>query len=312
MGRKGEVVSRKISLLPYIREDIYGLDTKSGQFYGWEIQKFEIQKYWKYSMGEGVKVAVIDTGCDLEHDDLIDNLLPGYNFVNEGKSPIDRNCHGTHVAGTVAASDNNLGMVGVAPRAKIIPVKSLDDNGSGDLKSVARGIVWAADNGADIITMSLGSPRSSIVMEKAINHAASKGCIIFCAAGNSGPTTDIMYPARYKNTISIAAIDINLNRTSFSCSGPSLDFLAPGKDILSCVPGNKYAKLSGTSMSNPFAVGCAALALSSVGKKLSREQLIEAFKKTAQSLEEAKYSGKKNYEGYGIIHPITPNHLLNI
>jgi len=306
-----KMLNKTVKLFPYIREDIYGLDTKSGQFYGWEIQKFEVQKCWKYSMGEGVKVAVIDTGCDLEHDDLKSNLLDGINFVENSKPPIDRNCHGTHVAGTVAASDNNLGMVGVAPRAKILPIKALGDDGSGDLKAVCKGIIWAADNDADIITMSLGSTRSSIHMEKAVNYASSKGCLIFCAAGNSGPGVDIMYPAKYKETVSIAAIDMNLSRTSFSCSGESLDFLAPGKDILSCVPGNRYAKLSGTSMSNPFAVGCAALVLSGVGKRISRDLLVKEFSKYSKSLKDPRYSGKRKYEGYGIIHPINPHPLLN-
>jgi subtilisin family serine protease len=303
---------RKVKLFPYIREDVFGLDTKSGQFYGWEIQKFEIQKYWKYSMGQDIKIAVIDTGCDLTHDDLKRNLIDGYNFIEEGQPPMDRNCHGTHVAGTIAASDNNLGMVGVAPKSKIMPIKALGDDGSGSLKAVCKAIIWAADNDADIITMSLGSPMSSIHLDKAVNYAASKGSVMFCAAGNSGPATDIMFPAKYSSTISIAAIDINFNRTSFSCSGPSLDFLAPGKDILSCVPSNRYAKLSGTSMSNPFAVGCASLAMSCAGRRLNRFELVEAFKKTCKSLSNPVWSGNKNYEGYGILYPIEPHHLHNI
>ena len=303
---------RKVKLFPYIREDVFGLDTKSGQFYGWEIQKFEIQKYWKYSMGQDVKIAVIDTGCDLTHDDLKRNLIDGYNFIEEGQPPMDRNCHGTHVAGTIAASDNNLGMVGVAPKSKIMPIKALGDDGSGSLKAVCKAIIWAADNDADIITMSLGSPMNSIHLDKAVNYAASKGSVMFCAAGNSGPATDIMFPAKYRSTISIAAIDIDFNRTSFSCSGPSLDFLAPGKDILSCVPSNRYAKLSGTSMSNPFAVGCASLAMSCAGRRLNRFELVEAFKKTCKSLSNPVWSGNKNYEGYGILYPIEPHHLHNI
>ena len=303
---------RKVKLFPYIREDVFGLDSNTGQFYGWEIQKFEIQKYWKYSMGEGVKIAVIDTGCDLNHDDLKRNLIDGYNFIEEGQAPIDRNCHGTHVAGTIAASDNNLGMVGVAPKAKIIPIKGLGDDGSGSLKGICKGLIWAADNEADIITMSLGSPVNSLHLERAVNYASSKGCVIFCAAGNSGPATDIMYPAKYSSTISIAAIDIDFKRTNFSCSGNTLDFLAPGKDILSCVPNNRYAKLSGTSMSNPFAVGCAALAMSCAGRRLSRFELVSAFQQTCQSLTNPMYSGQKKYEGYGILYPIKPHHLHNI
>ena len=102
----------KCSLLPYIREDVYGLNPNDGQFYGWEINKFDIPSLWRKTKGEGVKVAVIDTGCDLNHHDLKENMLEGKNFVEIGQPPMDRNGHGSHVAGTIAASDNNLGMVG--------------------------------------------------------------------------------------------------------------------------------------------------------------------------------------------------------
>ena len=115
---------RKCGLLPYIREDIYGLSPNDGQFYGWEINKFDIPSLWRKTKGEGIKVAVIDTGCDFNHADLKDNMLQGKNFVEVGQPPMDRNGHGSHVAGTIAASDNSLGMVGVAPKAKIIPIKA--------------------------------------------------------------------------------------------------------------------------------------------------------------------------------------------
>jgi subtilisin family serine protease len=268
-----------ISLLPYIREDIYGLSPSDAQIFGWEIKKFNIENQWKFSKGEGVKVAVIDTGCDLYHDDIKNNILDGKNFVEEGKDPIDRNGHGTHVAGTIAAQNNGLGMVGVAPETKIIPVKALGDDGSGSLDNIIKAIEWSANYGVDFITMSLGSPVAAKPLENVINYAAKKGVIIFCAAGNNGIESDIMYPAKYDNTISIGAIDSNLNRTSFTCSGETLDFLAPGHNILSCVPGNGYAMMSGTSMSNPFAVGCASLLLS-YSKKLGSESIGAMLKNT--------------------------------
>ena len=185
-------------------------------------------------MGEGVKVAVIDTGCDLDHPDLKDNLLDnGYDFINDNDDPSDDNGHGSHVAGTIAASNNGLGMVGVAPKAKILPIKSLAADGSGGLKEIVLGILWAVEMNVDIITMSLGTPYHSKALHDAVKLASSRGILIFCAAGNSGYRDNIMYPARYPETISIAAIDENLNRTDFSCSGNSLDFLAPGHNILS-------------------------------------------------------------------------------
>jgi subtilisin family serine protease len=306
-------IKNNYELLPHLREDVFGLTPESAQILGWEIKKFNIPDLWKHSTGEGVKVAVVDTGCDLNHPDIKNNLIQGKNFIDQNKEPIDLNGHGTHCAGTIAAENNGLGMVGVAPKAKIMPVKVLNDKGKGSEKSIVDGIIWAADNDADIISMSLGSPVSSNKLENAIKYAASKGCIIFCAAGNDGESVDIMYPAKLDNTIAIGAINKNLERTSFTCSGETLDFLAPGHDILSCVPGGGYALMSGTSMSTPFAVGCAALLLSHARKiKYSAmdsmlkntTDYINVFKKRAKSLTDPRYAGIKKYEGYGILYPI--------
>lgn len=299
---------RKYSLLPFIRKDIESLSTDVLQIYGWEIKKFDISKHWSISSGENINIAVIDTGCDLTHKDLKPNLLDGKNFVNRLKSPKDGNGHGTHVAGTIAAINNDIGIVGVAPNAKIIPIKSLDDNGSGNIKDIINGIIWAADQKVDFITMSLGSPYPSKDLEQAIDYARKNGCVTFCAAGNSGEDSDIMYPAKYNNTISIGAIDEKLERTNFTCSGEELDFLAPGHNILSCVPSNSYAVMSGTSMSNPFAVGCAAL-VASYRQKMGLQKLesvddyIQYFAKNTIKLKSKKFSGQRKYEGYGIINP---------
>jgi len=298
--------NKKISLLPYIREDIYGLSYGDCQLIGWEIEKFDIKKQWNKSKGENVVVAVVDTGCDLDHPDISNNLLKGKNFI-DNKDPIDDNGHGTHVSSTIAAENNVIGMVGVAPKTKIIPVKSLDKNGNGSVETIVKGIAWSVDNGADIITMSLGSPNPSKEIEDVINYAIKNNVAIFCAAGNSGENVDIMYPAKYNGTISIGAIDKNLNRTNFTCSGETLDFLAPGHNILGCVPDNSYAIMSGTSMSNPFAVGCASLLLSDIrkldkNKKLSIEEYIEYFKKYSKPLKDKKHQSKK-YQGYGILYP---------
>lgn len=298
-----------VNLLPYTEEPLFGLSPNDPQLVGWEINKFNIPDQWKISQGEDVIVAVIDTGCDFNHADLRNNVIKGMNFVEKGSEPMDRNGHGTHVSSTIAACNNGFGMVGVAPKAKIMPVKALNDAGGGDLSNVVDGIMWAADNKADIITMSLGSPAPAKPLETAIDYAASKGCIIFCAAGNSGPSRDIMYPAKYNHTIAIGAIDENLERTDFTCSGDSLDFLAPGHNIMGCIPNNRYALMSGTSMSNPFAVGCAAL-LCSYNKKHQRYNLtttddyISVFKSKSQKLSNSEYAGKRRYEGYGIMYPV--------
>lgn len=298
----------KISLLPYIREDIYGMDPNTPRVEGWEITSFDIPKFWNESRGEGVKIAVIDTGVDINHEDLKESIIDGKNFIDENMDPLDVVGHGTHVSSTISARDNSYGIVGVANKSKIIPVKALNDKGQGNIEIISKAVRWAADAGADLITMSLGSSSSSIPLQSAIDYANTQGSIIFCAAGNSGPNVDIMYPARYENTIAIGAIDKNLNRTDFTCSGDSLDFLAPGHEIIGCVPGNRYAVMSGTSMSNPFAVGLAAILLSynRSEKKYRLEtykDYIEIFKKTAKHLSDPRYSGNKKYEGYGIIQP---------
>ena len=176
------------------------------------------------------------------------------------------------------------------------------DRGGGNLLNVCRGIEWAADNGADIITMSLGAPIGDARMERAIQHANNNNILVFCAAGNSGERSPIMYPAKYSDTIAIGAIDINMNRTKFTCAGEELEFLSPGQDILSCVPGNGYAKMSGTSMSNPFAAGYAALVLSHYKRKFSKKECVELFKQSVKDLSNPQYRTKA-YQGYGILVP---------
>lgn len=293
-------------LLPHIRQDLYG--SFSAQEPGWQIKKFNVPKYWEFSMGEGVTVGVIDTGCDIYHSDLKNNLVDGYNFVGSG-DPIDDNGHGTHVSGIIAAANNTNGIVGIAPKTKIMPLKTMDANGSGNNNHVAEAIRYAADHGCDLITMSLGSVNPSSEIHNAILYANTKNVIIFCAAGNSGEKSPIMFPARYNETISIGSINENLQRSSFSCSGYELDFLCPGQNIFSCVPDNSYAIMSGTSMSAPFAVGCAALLLSYCRSRnlqqyiKNTEDMINIFKKSAKSIQNPKHAKDKKYQGNGILYP---------
>lgn len=303
MSRKRKKLD--VSLLPFERSDLYGLSPYDNQFSGWEINKFHIQEKWKESKGEDVVVAVIDTGCDYNHLDIKDNILSGISFVDK-KDCMDDNGHGTHVCSTIAATDNAIGMVGIAPRAKIIPVKALDAKGQGNLKSLVEAILWASNSIADIVTMSLGSSSFSKEIQDAINYGHNNGKIFFCAAGNSGENQDILYPAACKNTIAIGAIDSDLKRTVFTCAGEELDFLCPGQDILGCVPNNNYAIMSGTSMANPFAVGCAALYISKLKKRnitASLDDIINVFKQSAKDIDEPKYRSKK-YQGYGILYPV--------
>lgn len=295
--------NKTLNLLPYTREEVLSIQ-EAKQKMGWEITAFDLPKTWESTQGEGVTVAVLDTGVDLDHEDLVGNLLQGKNFVEKNTSPMDFNSHGSHICGSICAVNNDLGIVGVAPKTKVVPVKVLDNKGSGNPRDVADGILWAADQKVDFITMSLGSPNPIPEVHRAIQYAASKGVIVWCAAGNAGKTHNIFYPAAYSETIGIGAIDEKFDRASFSCTGPDLDFLAPGVKILSTVPKNWYAVLSGTSMANPFAVGVGCLLLSHKKKK-NLELPLNSAKDYIDFLKNYTISINKDkiFEGFGIIDP---------
>ena len=299
----------KCSLLPYEMEPILTLQ-EAKQNAGWNITAFDLPLTWrKTGAGDGVVVAVLDSGCDLDHPDLKGNLIKGVNFINPRKPPHDDNNHGTHVSGIIAAENNDIGMVGVAPHAKIMPIKVLDKHGQGSLENVAKGIRWAVNHGADIICMSLGAPMRLQQVRKAIQYANSKGVPCFVAAGNAGQTKEVFYPAAYPETIAVGSIDENFNRSNFSNTGRNLDFMAPGGRIFSTVPDDWYAILSGTSMACPFAVGVAALVLSFSRKKgniipLNRaEDYRNIFREHTIPIKNKEYGGKKFFEGFGIIDP---------
>ncbi len=291
-------------LLPHEKELLYGVKPEDCQITPWALKEFNIKKHWSCSRGEGIKVAVIDTGCDLDHIDIKSNLLEGYDFVNKHKYPDDDNGHGTHVAGTIAACDNSLGMVGIAPEAKIIPIKCLDKDGGGSTRLISDGIDFAIKAGADIITMSLGSKGASLDILRSVRRANKAGVIMCCAAGNSGNSHDLLFPANFDETISIGSISRRLKVSRFSCCGDLLDFLAPGEDILSATPGNTYSKMNGTSMAAPFATGCMALYMSKNKGKYTREDIVNTFKAHAIEMNDERYKGRKEYEGNGIINPV--------
>jgi len=299
--------SKKCKLLPYKRIDYLSIQ-EAKQNIGWAISAFNLPKAWEKTKGENVTIAVLDTGCDLDHPDLAENLLTGKNMIKPNLSPHDDNGHGTHVTGILVANDNEIGMVGVCPKAKVIPIKVLDKNGNGDMSNVAAGINWAVEQGCDLIAMSLGAPFKVQQVRKAIQNAEAAGVITFCAAGNAGNTQELYYPANYPETIAIGAIDKNFNRANFSNTGQNLDFMAPGVDIFSTVPDNWYATLSGTSMACPFAVGVAALLLSYFKKNKkanikNSEEFRVLLRKQTKKINGQDHS--KFFGGFGIIDPIS-------
>lgn len=305
---KIEIQKTKCKLLPHVIEPVLSVQDASEKA-GWQITAFDLPKAWENTDGAGVKIAVVDTGCDLDHPDLVNNLLPGYNVINPRKLPIDDAGHGGHVTGILVAENNDIGMVGVAPKAKVIPIKALDKNGNGTLENVAIGVRKAVELGADIICMSLGSPNPIQQVRKAIQFAAEKGIPVFCAAGNAGNTKNVFYPAAYPETIAIGSIDENFDRSSFSNTGKNLDFMAPGGKILSTVPDNWYGVMSGSSMAAPWAAGVAALLLSYARKNPNRVKLTSIndyrriFREYTIPINNKEFGGKHFFEGFGIIDP---------
>lgn len=219
--------------------------------------------------GAGVKLAVIDTGIDADHEDL--DVLGGYSVFTSGVDAdpyYDGSGHGTHVAGTAAALDNNVGVVGVAPKAGLYAVKVLNSSGSGSSSGVVQGVEWAIQNGMDVINMSLGSSAHSQAIQDVVDAAYYEHDILVVAAagneGNASGTGDTVgYPAQYDSAFAVAATDENDQRASFSSTGPAVDISAPGVNILSTVPGNGYSSLNGTSMASPHVAGAGAVIRSS-------------------------------------------------
>ncbi len=216
---------------------------------------------WDIETGSSeVVVAVVDTGVDYNHPDLAANCISGYDFINNDDDPMDDHNHGTHCAGIIGAiGNNNLGISGVSWDVSIMPVKCLSASGSGSSQTVSQAINYAANNGADVISMSLGGGYSQ-VMEDAVDYAYSKDVVIVAAAGNSD-TNAKHYPAGFDKVIAVAATDQNDDRAHFSNYGNWVDLAAPGVSILSTLRNDNYGSYSGTSMACPHVSGLAALIL---------------------------------------------------
>ncbi|WP_194843437.1 S8 family serine peptidase [Paenibacillus sp. B01] len=257
--------------------------------------------------GNSVKVAVLDTGIS-NHPDL--KVEGGISFVENASSSIDDNGHGTHVAGTIAAKDNKQGVVGVSPKVDLYSVKVLDASGAGTYSSIIQGIEWAIDNKMDIISMSFGGAEPNVSLHEAIIQASKKNIILVGAAGNLGyGSENEVYPARYDEVISVAAVNKNFKRASYSSTGSGVDIAAPGAEILSTSNQADYATLSGTSMAVPHVTGAVA-SLWSQNKKWTSQQIVNRLYMTATPM------GQKSEYGYGILnlaralgvidHPIPP------
>lgn len=270
----------------------------------WNFQAVQPTKMWDEGItGAGVKVAVIDSGI-FAHDEL--NIAGGISTVDYTTSYNDDNGHGTHVAGIIAAKNNGTGLVGVAPDVQLYAVKSMDQNGDGNLQDVLEGIEWSIENGMDIINVSLGTDTDSDLLHEMVDRAYAAGIIVVGSAGNSQEgvpvsTYTVNYPAKYDSVIAVAAVDNVNNRGVFSSVGPEVEVAAPGVDVISTYVKSDgtggYAKASGTSQSAPHIAGMLAL-LMQKNPSMTNAELREEIRKYAVDL---GVTGRDTEFGFGSV-----------
>jgi thermitase len=269
----------------------------------WALDKIEAPNAWDIITGTNdIIIAIIDTGIDYNHPDLDGGRYTGgYDFINQDDDPMDDEGHGTHVTGiTTADTNNGMGIAGLTWNSRFMGVKVLDAGGSGSDFDVAQGIRYAADNGAHVANMSLGSPFPSFTLEEAMQYAYDAGVVMACAAGN-GYGYGVVYPAAYDTyCLGVAATDHNDERAIFSSYGPEVDVAAPGVDILSTTGGD-YESWSGTSMSTPHVAGLAALILAQ-SPGFSVDQVFATIRDSADDVNADTHPGEDDYLGMGRIN----------
>ncbi|ANU24508.1 S8 family peptidase [Planococcus donghaensis] len=251
------------------------------------VRMIQAPEIWRWAeRGRGKIIAILDTGCQPDHPDLEGRIVDGKNFTpdydGDPTNFDDNNGHGTHVAGTVAASYRESGgIAGVAPEAQLLILKVLSGEGSGDYQGIIDGIQYAIDwrgpNGehVHVISMSLGGPEDVEELHAVVKRAVDAGIPVVCAAGNEGDnkydTNEYAYPGAYGEVIQVGAADFNRRIATFSNTNDEIDLVAPGVDIYSTFPGGKYASFSGTSMATPHVSGALALIKNIAEKEFARE-----------------------------------------
>ncbi len=322
----------------------YSTSGSWGQSYAdlWWLKRVRADQAWSISRGTDVPVAVIDTGLDFNHPDIASNVwsnpaelngisgfdddgngfvddVHGWDYYNWDNDPRDDHGHGTAVAGVIgAAVDNTLGIAGIAPEAKIIPIKVLNSQGSGYVSHVISAIRYAADLGAKVINLSLGVMKNFLSkslqnsFQSAVAYAKNKGTVVVAAAGNENNRVENSYPAGIKDVIAVGAIEpVTDKRAYFSNFGKLLDFVAPGVDILSLRAGGtsfgassvldpNYSRASGTSFSSPIVAGIVAL-IRSKFPTFNFDQIYTQLRNSATDLGAA---GFDNYYGYGLVDAV--------
>jgi type VII secretion-associated serine protease mycosin len=284
----------------------------------WALSAMHTQQAWRTTKGKGITVAVLDTGVEADHPDLDGNVLPGKDLIGFGAKRGDRSWarHGTAMAGIIAGHGHGTGdadgVMGIAPEAKILPVRVILEDGDtarGKARStrgnaLAEGIRWAADHGADVINLSLGDDSASAHPEpsedEAVQYALKKGAVVVASAGNGGEKGDhISYPAAYPGVIASAAVDRYGTRASFSTRRWYATVSAPGVDVVIADPDHKYYEGWGTSAASAFVSGAAAL-VKAAHPGLTPAQIKKLLEDTAR---DAPSGGRDDSRGFGFIDP---------
>lgn len=298
----------KISKDNKVKALVENIDCKLlAQTLTWNISMIGADLTWQKDItGLGVKVAVVDTGINLSHPDLAANIKGSYNAINTKKSGNDDNGHGTHVAGIIAALDNNIGVIGVAPKASLYAVKVLNASGTGTLAGLIKGIQWSIDHDMDVINMSLGFGTATedqlTPLHDVIVDAVEANITVVAAAGND-PAHFTELPGRYPEVFSVAAVN-NAGSLAYFNSTGKIDFSAPGVSVYSSYK-KSYATLSGTSMATPHVAGAAALIISRASSDLDHDGAVEPLevKSILASLAtDLSTPGFDTVSGYGLIN----------
>ena len=270
----------------------------SDELYSEQQKMVNAEVAWSLeTYGNGVKIAVIDSGCYI-HDDIRGNLIEGYNYIDNNVNTSDNIGHGTHVAGIIAAGMDNGGIVGFAPKANIIPLKCFDPGDSATVSRIARAIYDAVDvYNCKVINMSLGTKDNSETLKNAVNYACEKGVVLVASVGNDGASQKY-YPAAYDNVIGVGSVDENKEKSLFSQYNDSVFVVAPGENIKSLWANNGYNSLGGTSQAASLVTGLAAIALS-CNKDITPEYIKDLLIGTSDDLGTAGYD---TFFGYGLVN----------